>query len=196
MNNYDKIYKQWYNFRKNTEVNKCIVEFTKYLKKEAKILDIGCGTGYPISSFLVEQGYNVTGIDISQKMIEKAQQLKLPNTSFLVSDFLDFHSSDKFDAVIAFDSLWYIPYDKQEKIYTKISSLMNIDGYFLFTHGKEDSSIVGKMFGKKFYYSSLNVNKVHQLLKNNGFSIISSIEDYQEKTTGSRDLIIIAKKVF
>ncbi|EIA64515.1 hypothetical protein cco23_08091, partial [Campylobacter coli 1098] len=40
-------------------------------------------------------------------------------------------------------------------------------------------------------FSCLEIDK---LLKQNGFDILSSIEDYIEETTDDRELLIIAKK--
>lgn len=50
------------------------------------------------------------------------------------------------------------------------------------------------MWDEPFYHSALDLKTVHNLLIQNGFSILTSIENYQEETTGSRDLLIIAKK--
>ncbi len=50
------------------------------------------------------------------------------------------------------------------------------------------------MWKESFYHSALDLEKVHKLLKQNGFDILSSIEDYIEETTGDRELLIIAKK--
>lgn len=191
---YNEICEEWYEYRKNKEINKCIVEFTKYLSPNSKILDIGCGTGYPIDDYLTKKGYIVTGIDISENMIKKAKSLNLQNAEFIISDFLEFKTKEKFDAIIAFDSLWHISHMRQKDIYKIVSSLLNDNGYFLFTHGKEDGEITGKMFNTLFYYSALSIENTHKLLKDNGFNIIYSIENYKEETTGTRDLIIVAKK--
>lgn len=48
--------------------------------------------------------------------------------------------------------------------------------------------------GGLFYHSALDLEKVHNLLKQNGLGILSSQEDYAEETTGDRELLIIAKK--
>ena len=191
---YDKICEQWCDFRKNTKINRCVAEFSELLRPGSKVLDAGCGTGYPISAYLVEKGFAVTGIDISERMIEKARRLGLKSASFLVRDLLDFHPPEKYDAVIAFDSLWHVSHDRQKEIYAVVSSLMNIGGYFLFTHGDKDGSIVGEMFGERFYHSALDVEEVHAPLAACGFSVLSSVENYKEETTGDRGLLVIAKK--
>ena len=52
------------------------------LPNGAEVLDVGCGNGI-ISRSLGEKGFNVRGIDISEKAIEKARTLnKLPNVRF------------------------------------------------------------------------------------------------------------------
>lgn len=156
---YNHICEQWSKFRKHCKINTCIISFTKYLKKNAKVLDVGCGTGYPIADYLHQQGFIVTGIDVSENMIAKAKELHLERATFLVKDLLEFTLSEKYDAIIAFDSLWHIPYNRQQDIYPIVSSLLNIGGYFLFTHGKCNGSITGKMFDETFYYSALDVKK-------------------------------------
>jgi 2-polyprenyl-3-methyl-5-hydroxy-6-metoxy-1,4-benzoquinol methylase len=54
------------------------------LPANAEVLDVGCGNGV-ISRSLGERGFNVRGIDISEKTIEKARALNtLPNVRFEV----------------------------------------------------------------------------------------------------------------
>jgi predicted TPR repeat methyltransferase len=157
-------------------------------------LDIGCGTGYPIAKYLSERGFIITGIDISENMIRKALEQNMVNAEFYVCDFFEFKPFEKYDGIIAFDSFFHFPKEKQTEIYTKISGLMNIGAYILFTHGKKEGEIKGRMFGELFYYSSLEKEIVHKLLLDNGFNIELSIENYKETNT-ERDLLIIAKKV-
>jgi 2-polyprenyl-3-methyl-5-hydroxy-6-metoxy-1,4-benzoquinol methylase len=54
------------------------------LPANAEVLDVGCGNGV-ISRSLGERGFNVRGIDISEKTIERARALNtLPNVRFEV----------------------------------------------------------------------------------------------------------------
>ena len=191
---YNKICDTWDEYRRMRGVNPCIVDFANHLKTGAKMLDIGCGTGYPIADYLSEQGFFVTGIDISEKMIEKAKAYEIKNAEFFVEDILTFQSAEKYDGIIAFDSIWHIPAQQQQNIYRIIASLIEDGGYFLFTHGKSKGSVSGRMFGEEFHYSSLDAGRVRELLDENGFEIVRWEVDFKEETTGDRELLVVARK--
>ena len=55
---------------------------TQLLTKEeqAYILDLGCGTGRPISEYFIEQGHQITGVDFSPNMLEITAFLFLSKT--------------------------------------------------------------------------------------------------------------------
>lgn len=192
---YDLICDDWQKFRNSTKINKCIVDFCNLIIPNGKVLDVGCGTGYPVAQYLAEHNFYVTGIDISEKMIEKANRLQLKNANFIHKDILNYLTDKLYDGVIAFDSIWHIAKDKQADVYRKIASLMNCGAYFLFTHGKQNGETVGTMFNQKFYYSALNIEELQSILSQAGLKIISLIENYKEQTTGERDLLVVAKKV-
>lgn len=195
INPYDEICPQWDEYRNKTSVNKCIADFSRRLKPNSSILDVGCGTGYPIDFFLSERGFRITGIDSSAKMIEKAASLKLKNTEYHVAELFGFRTEEKFDAIIAFDCLWHICHDNQKYIYGTIASLIKKGGYFIFTHGKKDGEIYGEMMGQTFYYSALDAEEVKKILISEGFEIISFTENYKERTTGDRELLVEARKL-
>jgi 2-polyprenyl-3-methyl-5-hydroxy-6-metoxy-1,4-benzoquinol methylase len=70
--------------------------------KKYKILDIGCGTGRH-SIELAKRGYNVTGIDLSDSLLEKARQKATKpglEISFLKCDARQLSYHSEFDIVI------------------------------------------------------------------------------------------------
>ncbi len=87
-----KICKKWSEFHKNTSINQCIVDFANNLSPNSRVLDIGCGTGYPIALYLSKQGFQVTGIDISEEMIKQAQKLNLHNATFFSRGYFKFQN--------------------------------------------------------------------------------------------------------
>jgi len=71
------------------------------------ILELGCGTGHH-ATILAEQGYNLHGVDISQEMLDFANQRKLKltteiasNLQFTHGDIRQIRLDQKFDVVIS-----------------------------------------------------------------------------------------------
>jgi len=108
--------KQWYeelfhdfankydreNFTAGTTGEVDFIEKEISFNKEARILDIGCGTGRH-SLELSKRGYDVTGIDLSPSMVKKAKELarkKNLKIDFQVRDARDFDFKGAFDLAI------------------------------------------------------------------------------------------------
>jgi SAM-dependent methyltransferase len=74
----------------------------------ARILDLGCGTGWT-SLFFARAGYKVVGVDIAPEMIRLASAQRdaagLKTLTFIVSDYEALAFRDEFDAVVFVDSL-------------------------------------------------------------------------------------------
>lgn len=191
---YDAICEKWCAQRSASPVNRCVAEFAQSIARGGQVLDIGCGGGDPIDRYLSGQGLQVTGIDRSASMIEKARALCLPGARFIVADVLEFAPESACDAVIAFDSLWHVPHAKQRSLYARLSAWLKPGGGLLFTHGKAGGEIHGEMFGQTFYYSALDVGEVRALLEDAGLTIERCEVDYREATTGERDLLVVARK--
>jgi 2-polyprenyl-3-methyl-5-hydroxy-6-metoxy-1,4-benzoquinol methylase len=190
---YNKIAQEWSKVRSKSFVSKLVADFADKLNPNASLLDIGCGTGNPLTKYLCERKFHVTGIDISEKMVEMAKSENILNAEFIACDFLDFSSTQKFDGVLAWDSFFHFPKEKQEDIYFKVGSLLNSGGYLLFTHGDADDEHTDKMMDETFYYSCLPKDKVCQTLIDIGFEIEYAYKDYLENDT-HRGLVILAKR--
>jgi SAM-dependent methyltransferase len=65
-----------------------------------KILDLGCGTGRH-DELLVEKGYSVFGVDLSEQMIQVAQAIERKNLQFAQGDVRTIRLSQSFDAVVS-----------------------------------------------------------------------------------------------
>ncbi len=196
MNNkisYNKIARQWSDIRKNSFVSSLIKDFANKVKPNGHILDIGCGSGIPLTKYLSDRGFFVTGIDVSEEMIEIANSNSIKRASFAVSDFFNFITKDKFDAVLAWDSLWHFPKDKQKSIYPKIGTLLNSNGYFLFTHGNVDGEHADMMMGELFYYSAISEYEIYKQLSESEFEIKYTHHDFIENNS-HRAFVVLAKK--
>lgn len=79
------------------------------LPLNGKILDVGCGNGV-ISRHLGRLGFNVLGIDVSEKTIEMAKAIEpMPNVSFMKKSAEELVASgQKYDAVICSEVLEHL----------------------------------------------------------------------------------------
>lgn len=69
--------------------------------KGSRILDVGCGTGH-WSRYFSDQGFDVTGVDLSAQMIKAARQKNIANSHFEVADGRNLPFKDRsFDAAAA-----------------------------------------------------------------------------------------------
>lgn len=89
--NVKKAYNEWakiYDTNENPtrDLNYQTIREASLELKDKKVLEIGCGTGLN-TVYLAERAEHVTGIDISEKMLEKAyQRVGKKNTEFITAD--------------------------------------------------------------------------------------------------------------
>ena len=191
---YNAIAEKWEQDRRERGFDPCIEAAAEMIPPSGSILDIGCGTGYPIDVYLSEKGFSVTGIDPSEEMIRIASRQGLKKAEFRQCGLFEYEAAAPFDAVIAFDSLFHIPPDRQEDIYPKIAGMLKTGGLFLFTHGRVTGSVTGTMFGESFSYHALDEDRLLKCLSENSLTPIWLFKDYEAPVTGKRDLLVLARK--
>ncbi len=105
-------------------------------KNFENVLDLGCGTG-ACGKFLKAKTKHLTGVDASQKMIEKADQRQLYDT-LKTQDVLDFlqNTTTQFDLIIAADVFCYI--NKLNNIFKEAHKSLSHNGQFIFTVEKNE----------------------------------------------------------
>ncbi|MEL7038314.1 MAG: class I SAM-dependent methyltransferase [Cyanobacteria bacterium J06592_8] len=102
------------------------------LSENAEILDLCCGTGHLMKK-LCEKGYQVTGFDGSEEMLEYARQ-NAPESTFLLGDARRFELPEQFDAVFSTSaSLNHImQLEELKTVFENVYSSLKEQGLFLF----------------------------------------------------------------
>jgi 2-polyprenyl-3-methyl-5-hydroxy-6-metoxy-1,4-benzoquinol methylase len=189
---YNKIAEQWVESRNQSKESVMVHKFGELIKKKGSILDVGCGSGIPIARCLLNKGFDVTGIDVSEKMIGMAKQ-NFNTVPFSLADINDYEPGKLFDGIIAWDSLFHLSPGLQHKAYRKVYSLLTDGGHFLFTAINMDGETVEDMFGALFSYGGIEKEKLKTMLKEIGFKFILVEEDYIEGDM-NRDIVAILQK--
>ncbi len=105
-------------------------------QKNTKVLDLACGTG-TITEKLLEKGYDVTGVDLSEEMLAVAAE-KLSrrgyNIPLFTQDMAELAIDETFDAVTIFcDSLNYVVDENDVKeTFARVYHHLNEGGLFFF----------------------------------------------------------------
>lgn len=107
----------------------------KYLTPSSKILDLACGSGtFAIS--LANDGYKVSGLDLSKEIIEVAKEKMITNhvdIDFKVLDMTNFLYEEKFDVITCFfDSVNFLTVEEIKLMMDSVYNNLNDGGYFIF----------------------------------------------------------------
>lgn len=142
----------------------------------AAILDLGCGTGEPILRFLAGRGFELTGVDASAAMLAIARE-RFPGTRFLQGDMRDLALDRKFDAVIAWHSLFHLPHEDQRAMFAAFAHLLHPGGLLMFTSGSEHGESWSDNGGQMLYHASLDAGEYRGLLERHGFHLLCHTAD-------------------
>ncbi len=182
---YNKIADIWNKERQWYIEQPSIDEAIKYLKPSASILDVGCGSGKPIAEYLLKSGFDVYGLDFSEKLIKYAENI-IPKEKLFITDICDFTTDIKFDAIICWFTLFHIHADNHFDVLKKFHSFLKPKGILLITFADtscepdganvkavDKYTIESEMFGEKFCHSGNPASVNSKLMKKASFEIIT-----------------------
>jgi 2-polyprenyl-3-methyl-5-hydroxy-6-metoxy-1,4-benzoquinol methylase len=149
-------------------------KWVRKLTPKAIVLDLGCGTGIPITKILIDEGMNVYGIDASHTLVE-AFKNNFPNTSVAcesVEESLFFNR--KFDGIIAWGLLFLLPKEAQAVVIQKAATALQTGGKFLFTAPFRKTIWKDAMTGH--YSRSLGAENYKKLISTTGLTLIEELK--------------------
>jgi trans-aconitate methyltransferase len=91
------------------------------LRRPARVLDLGCGSGLPTARQLLDAGHEIVGVDESSVMLDLAER-QAPGGRYLHRDMRDIADLGEFDAVVAFFSLIMLPRRDIPSLLTQLHS--------------------------------------------------------------------------
>jgi len=170
---YDEIAEKYQIIRHAFDNKKELAKFAGLLPKNARILDVGCGAGTPVAEFLVESGFDVTGVDFSENMLRLATK-NVPKAKFVEKSMteLDFET-DSFDGLTAFYSIIHVPREKHFQLFRSFHRILKPEGIMLICLGPDEWEATDEYYGTEMFWSHHSPKKSLQLVKKAGFEIVS-----------------------
>lgn len=184
---YDRFAETYEKNRGLFDMTDIIANFSKRLRcQTGRLLDLGCGAGEPFPAFFIGQGWQVTGVDFSRKMLDLAHHYQ-PDMKTILADIgeVDFPDA-QFDAVTAIYCLFHIEFHKHEEIFCHIYRWLKPGGCCLFTYatkeytGTDFFSGYKEFMGEQLFYSHTTPGSLFEMLE----SISFTIDDAQYRPIG------------
>jgi SAM-dependent methyltransferase len=143
----------------------------------ASVLDVGCGGGRPIATYLLGAGLAVTGVDTSARLVGLCRA-RLPRGEWLVGDMRRLSLGRRFDGIVAWHSLFHLPPAGQREALARFDEHAGPGAVLLFTSGPAAGESLGQYRGEPLYHASLDPDEYRALLYGHGFDVIAHcVED-------------------
>lgn len=138
----------------------------------ASVLDLGAGSGEPITSVLIAAGFRVAALDASPSMAA-AFKLNFPDVPILcepveTSQFF----GRRFDAILAIGLLFLLPEQTQRNLIQKVFLALEPKGSFLFSAPSEIGEWDDVLTGRRS--TSLGEEAYAEALRGAGFDQVES----------------------
>ena len=157
-------------------------DLASLLPSGAAVLDLGCGAGVPVTRWIADRGFAVTGVDVSARQLELARR-NVPEGIFLKADMTELvFAPESFEGAVAFHSIIHVPRAEQPALLENIHRWLRPGGLFLATmtvsdyEGREED---WEGWGAPMVWSHYDGEANVEMLRGVGFEI-----QYAEPRTG------------
>lgn len=133
-----------------------------------RVLDLGCGGGRPIATYLTERSCIVTGVDGARSLIELFART-LPGAEALHADMRGLRLGREFDLLIAWDSFFHLQADDQQAMFATFAAHAAPGAVLLFTSGPHAGTAIGEVAGEPVFHESLSPDTYRAIMADAGF---------------------------
>ena len=153
-------------------------DWARTLRRGAAVIDLGCGSGLPMTTILVAEGLNVFAVDAAPSFVE-AFRRNLPGTPVACEAVEDSRFFDRtFDAVLAWGLMFLLRPEEQRRLIERIAGVLVPGGRLLFTSPPEPLVWNDAMTGLES--RSLGAQEYRRQLSAVGLSVKEEYEDVGE----------------
>ena len=142
------------------------------MDKGVPILDVGCGTGIPVLSYLASKKFDVYGVDISDIMLAQAK-VNVPTANLYKQNMLNLDFPDNyFQGLICLHSIIHIPRTKHEFALKNFNRVLKPNGSLLICTGSEPYEDTHPFLDVPLFFSYPSPSDSLELMERTNFTII------------------------
>ncbi|MEH6665960.1 MAG: class I SAM-dependent methyltransferase [Brevundimonas sp.] len=145
--------------------------FTALLPAGGEVLDLACGSGEPISAYLIENGLKIIGVDAAPAMTDLCRR-RFPDHCWMIGDMRDWRPQAPFDGVVVWHGLIHLTADDQRKTIPRLAGFLRPGAPLLFTAAPEGGDTMGTWRGEPLYHGGLDPAETDAVLKASGLGIL------------------------
>jgi len=188
---YDRMAEDWQAPHLQTNGIASFERAIAFCGNRGRALDIGCGSSGRFIDLLRKRGFEVEGLDVSERMVELARK-RSPGVTIHRGDATSWNFPRQYDFIAGWDSIWHVPVAGQDPMMRRICAALASGGVFIFTTGgtegpsdHDDSSM-----GPQVHYGVLGIPRTLALLDECG-CLVRHVE-FDQWPEGH--LVVIAQK--
>jgi len=148
--------------------------FCALLPERGEVLDLGCGMGEPIAAYLLSRGFDVTGVDSSNALVDIAR-MRYPAQRWIACDMRALELGRGFHGLLAWHSFFHLSPADQRPMFERFAAHLSPGGVLMFTSGTTEGEAIGEWQGEPLYHGSLDTAEYRERLERNGFEVLDHV---------------------
>jgi len=148
------------------------------LPRGGSVLDVGAGSGEPLTATLIEEGFDVSAVDASPTMVA-AFRRRFPGVEVACEPAERSHFFDRtFDGALAIGLVFLLPADSQRELIRRMAAALKPGGRLLFSSPREVCVWHDALAGQPS--SSLGADEYQRIIASSGLHLMGEHVDEGE----------------